>query len=462
MLVVKIALGLAGLGIVVFFHELGHFIAARIAKIDIEAFSIGWGKPVLKKKIGKVEYRLGMFPVGGYCKMKGETDYKEAWENIRKGIKSEEGSYLASGPASRILVSFGGPFFNLLFAVVLFTVMWGIGFDGITQENKIILSSEVSPDYFWYGNRYFPVYNKIFPADTAGLKTGDIITEINGNKVSYSHEIQENIIFNPEKPLPITVLRDGKNLQLTVTPYLDKTTGAGRIGITFWSDPVIESIKDDSLAHNAELLPGDRIISVNGISVSNRMDIIKILIQKPNFLVLEYDRNGITGRTEKLKPEEIEKLGISWTYLNYHNPSLPPHAAVVKGVKETYKTFVSSIKSLRLLFKGIDLTQAVSGPVRITYLMGDIAAQGFEKGIGTALRSMFMFLSIISIALCIMNLLPLPILDGGMIILFLIELIRKKPAHPKAISVFQSCGMVIIFGLMIFALFGDILFFIHL
>ncbi|WP_461257340.1 site-2 protease family protein [Treponema sp. R80B11-R83G3] len=79
MFILKIALGLFGLGIVVFFHELGHFLAARLVKIDVEAFSIGWGKPFLKKKIGAVEYRLGMFPVGGDCKMKGETDYNEAY-----------------------------------------------------------------------------------------------------------------------------------------------------------------------------------------------------------------------------------------------------------------------------------------------------------------------------------------------------------------------------------------------
>jgi regulator of sigma E protease len=110
---------------------------------------------------------------------------------------------------------------------------------------------------------------------------------------------------------------------------------------------------------------------------------------------------------------------------------------------------------------GVNLTQAASGPVRITYMMGDMAAQGFGQGLGIGLRSIADFLALISIALCVMNLLPLPILDGGMIALFLVELIRGKPAHPKAISVFQACGMVIIFGLMIFAVFGDILYFVR-
>ena len=130
MLIVQIALGLVGLGIVVFFHELGHFLAARLVGINVEAFSIGWGNPILKKKIGTVEYRLGMFPLGGYCKMQGDSDYNnEAYLNIQKGIKPEKGSYHAATPLARILVCFGGPFFNLVFAILLLSVLWGIGFE---------------------------------------------------------------------------------------------------------------------------------------------------------------------------------------------------------------------------------------------------------------------------------------------------------------------------------------------
>jgi len=108
---------------------------------------------------------------------------------------------------------------------------------------------------------------------------------------------------------------------------------------------------------------------------------------------------------------------------------------------------------------GIDLTKAVSGPVRITYMMGDVATSGFGQGFGIGLRSIVSFIALISIALCVMNLLPLPVLDGGMMILFFVEMIRRKPIPPKAIAVFQTCGMVIIFALMIFALFGDVMFF---
>jgi len=447
MIVIKIALGLFGLGIVVFFHELGHFLAARLVKIDVEAFSIGWGNPILKKKIGSVEYRLGAFPVGGYCKMKGESDYNEAWENTNKGIKPEEGSYLAASPAARILVAAGGPLFNLLFAIILLCFLWGFGFEMQTLDNRIILASEFS--------------GETFPADKAGLETGDRIININGNKINYYHEVQENIAVNPDKNLPITVERNGKTINLQVTPALDKSSGAGKIGVYFWTDSVIENVAESSPAQKAGLLPGDIIKTANNTPIRNTVDLMKVLEQKPDHINLEIERGGVKERTSLDTSNPGSDIGISWKTITYRTPNLSIPAAVAKGFKEGYKDLTVSVKSLKLLFKGIDLTKAVSGPVRITYMMGDMAAQGFGQSIGTGLRYFIDFIAIISIALCVMNMLPLPILDGGMIILFLVEMIRKKPAHPKAISVFQTCGTVIIFTLMVFALFGDILYFIH-
>jgi len=448
MVLLKIVIGLIGLGVVVFVHELGHFLAARLVKIDVEAFSIGWGNPIIKKKIGGVEYRLGMFPVGGYCKMKGETDYKEAWENMRNGIKPETGSYLAASPAARILVSFGGPFFNLIFAVLLLSLLWGVGFEVNTMSNRIILASEMD--------------GQSFPADQAGLRTGDRIVEINGKKISYYHELQENIALNPDKKLPILVERNGELIPIEVTPSLDKSSGAGKIGVYFWTDPVIKNVKEGSPSRRAGLAEGDILTSANGVPLHNSIELVKLLEHdSPDELVLEYERDGVKGQAQFSRYEYENDLGFTWSYISYRTPNLSFPQAIAKGASEGYKTLAVSVKSLRLLFKGIDLTQAVSGPVRITYLMGDIAASGFGQSVGSGFRSFADFIALISVALCVMNLLPLPILDGGMIVLFLVEMIRRKPAHPKAITIFQYSGMVIIFTLMIIAVFGDILFFVR-
>ena len=384
---VKIAIGLLGLGIVVFIHELGHFLAARFCKIGVEAFSIGWGNPIIKKKIGDVEYRLGMFPVGGYCKFKGGSDiggndYKEVWELHQKGEKPPKDSFLGASPQARILTCFAGPAFNFIFAIFLLSIIWGIGFEYPAFENKIALVSERIQQI----EQIEETPAELHPADIAGLKTGDRITEIDGKSISYFHEMRETITFNPNKELTLTVEREGEPTQkIVLVPALNKENGMGQIGV---------------------------------IPYSNNYEMIR-------------------------------------------TPKYNLFTAIGKGTQECWSFLVVTVKSFKLLFMGIDLTQAVSGPVRITYLMGDIAAEGMEQGFGVALRSFMNFIALISIALCIMNLLPLPIIDGGMILLYFVEFIRRKPAHPKVISIFQGFGIFVIICLMVFALFGDILYFIR-
>jgi regulator of sigma E protease len=446
--ILKIILGLFGLGIVVFVHELGHFIAARLVGIDVEAFSIGWGKPILKKKIGTVEYRLGMFPLGGYCKMKGENEFKEAWEQNQNSAELEKGTFLSASPLRRIFVHFMGPFFNVLFAVLVMSIIWGIGFQTVTSENRIVLLSDITP-----GTN---------PADVAGLKTGDRIIEINRQKIATYGDIQENIAVNAEKLLPLKVERNGNVLELDIRPSLERSTGAGRIGIYNWTDPIIGGVSEGSPATLAGLEKGDRIISINGSDFPYTVKLIPIMDEMPDVLNLEYERNGRIMQT--LIPITYtdngadRNFGFDWEPVIIRYPSLNLFSALAKGTSETIKTFVISVRSLSLLFRGVDLTQAVSGPIRITYMVGEVATEGFGQSIGTGISSMASFLSLISIALCIMNLLPLPILDGGMIILHAIEGIRRKPLNPRAINAFQTVGVVLIFGLMIFAIFGDILF----
>lgn len=447
-MIFKILLGFLGLGLVVFVHELGHFLAARLMGISVEAFSIGWGKPILKKKIGNVEYRLGLFPLGGYCKMKGENEFEEAYRNNREGINAEKGSYFAVSPYRRIVTCVAGPLFNILFAVLVLSVIWGIGFEVNTLGNRIVLASEITGSGF-------------NPADEAGLKTGDFIISIAGVKTETYNEIQEIIALHPGETLPITVKRDGVNLELSVKPVMEKSSGSGKIGVYFWTDPLIEKITPGSPAEIAGLKSGDKILKVNRTNLPYTMALFKIMEDKPQVLDIEFSRNGQTSSAALIpiyNESGTKDLGIAWEAIRYRTPRLSPPLALARGAVETWKTFTVSLKSFSLLFKGIDLTKAVSGPVRITYMVGDIAAEGFSQSFGAGLSSMASFLSLISIALCIMNLLPLPVLDGGMIILFLAEGIRRKPLNPRFISAFQTVGVVIIAGLMIFAVFGDILY----
>ena len=216
----RVILGLLGLGIVVFVHELGHFLGARAMGIGVEAFSIGWGKPILKKKFRGVEYRLGLFPLGGYCKMQGDGNFEEAYNKQLQGEKPEEGSFLGVSPYRRIVACLAGPLFNLIFAVLVLSCIWGIGFEVNTLSNRIVLVSEIVP-------------GEAYPADEAGLQTGDRIVSIMGRNTETFLDIQEIVAVNAERDLSLQVVRDGRHIDLEVRPAMDRSTGAGRIGIYF-------------------------------------------------------------------------------------------------------------------------------------------------------------------------------------------------------------------------------------
>jgi regulator of sigma E protease len=368
----KILIGLFALGIVVFVHELGHFLAARLTGIHVEAFSIGWGKPFFKKKIGEVEYRLGVFPVGGYCKMAGEGDYEKAWQQNQSSEPLEKGTYFAAQPWQRIITAGAGPLFNIIFAVLVFTLIWWVGFEYETMDNRISLAEDASIE-------------RDYPAKRAGLHTGDRIVQIDGAAVENFRDLQRMVVISAEKSLHFVVERDGEILEFDIVPELQKENAAGIIGVRPFSSDLIR----------------------------------------------------------------------------YHTPDYSLAGAFWKGAEETLVMLVSTIRGFRLLFSGIDLTKSVSGPARITWMAGEIATEGFGQGVGDGLRLLANFLALISIALGVTNLLPLPILDGGAIVLFLVEMIRRRRLSPRVFACVQTAGIIIIAGLMILALTGDVLFFMN-
>lgn len=448
MILVRILIGLCGLGIVVFVHELGHFLAARAAGIDVEAFSIGWGNPLLKKKIGKVEYRLGMFPIGGYCKMRGEAEFREALMDDKKEIPREKGTFFGASPLRRMGVAFAGPFANAVFAVLALALVWGVGFEQASLGNRIVLASDYEA-------------GASYPADVAGLKTGDRIVAVQGKPTTTHAEVQEAIMSYPGKDLALAVDREGEKLDLTVVPKLDPDTGAALIGVTFWVDPEVSAVRPGSAAAIAGLRAGDLITGVEGEAVPHVAALRSALRDKPAAVRLDIARGGVPS-TVDLVPSWREDgsldLGLEFRVLRYRSPQLNPAQALAKGASEAWKTFAVSARGLTLLFKGVNLTKAVSGPVRITYMVGEVAEEGFGRGFSEGFSSLASFLALLSIALFLMNLLPIPALDGGMIVLFAIEAARGKPLKPRFVYAFQAAGAALVMGLLLFSLFGDILF----
>jgi regulator of sigma E protease len=448
MIVLNILIGLVGLGIVVFVHELGHLIAAKAVGIEVEAFSLGWGRKLAGYTWRGTEYRISVFPVGGYCKMKGEQSYATALENNEDRIPEEPGSFFSAAPWKRIVTLLAGPVANLMLAMLILTVIWWIGFSTQTFENRVVLAAEYQES---------PVGSQPSPAERAGLQSGDYIVTLGDREVETYTDIQETVAQNARTELDLIIQRNGSRIATTITPALEPETGSGRIGVFAWVDPVIAQVEAGSPADLAGLRAGDQIVAIAGSDTPHSIAVGEALSAATPPAQLSYRRNGSVLQTS-VQPRENGMIGVAFQTITIETPELSLIQAVGRGVEESFRILTLNVRSLRLLFQGVQLRSAVAGPVRISYFIGDVTTSGFAVGIGEGLRSLFNFLALLSVVLFFMNLLPIPVLDGGQIVLSTIEWVRGRAAHPRTVQRYQTVGAVIIFALLFFAIFGDILF----
>ena len=451
--------GLLGLSVIIFIHELGHFFVARFFGVHVESFSIGMGPVLLHKTVKGTDYRLSLIPFGGYCGMKGEKDFQTAMENKLDRIPAEKDSFYGVHPLKRIAIAFAGPFANVILAVAALSVVAMIGYDYYTSPNKIILASEFYPD-------------SPLSAAEAGLQTGDRITAINGKRIEYFSDIVEAVSLAARKTLHVEADRNGTAMTFTLVPELDKSTGAGKIGVLNWLDPVIESAAENSPAFNAGLQNGDRIIEADGKTVRNTVDLYEILknLREADISVERDSRVfqahlSLASQDEQSAQKSAERensgnenlvSGISWQAIKVHTKTYPFFPALIQGARETFKMVSVTAQSIALLFKGIDLKQAVSGPIGITVLLGETAKEGFSAGFSVGVVTVCNFLAVISISLFLMNLLPVPVLDGGLILVAFIELVRRKSIKPKTLYAIQIAGICFIVLIFLLGMFADI------
>ena len=445
--------GLLGLSVIIFIHELGHFIVAKLCGVTVESFSIGMGPILLHKTIKGTDYRLSLIPLGGYCGMKGQKDFQVALDEKLESIQGEKDSFYGIHPLKRALIAFAGPFFNFLFASFAFMIISMIGYSYYTSPNKIILANEI-----------YPEMESV--ASLAGLKTGDEIISINESETPYFQDIYEKVSVAAKNNITLKVKRGSEIFDINVVPTLNKETGAGVLGIVSWTDPLIDFVEKNSPAYNAGLQSGDLILEINGTPIKNTAEYNKIISNLTNFS-MKILRGEEEILIENIIPQKNSKenqttIGIGFFAEKVHSKTYSFFPAIINGFVEAGKSTALTFKSLALLFQGIDLTKAVSGPLRITVMLGDTAKAGFSAGFSVGIVTVLNFLAIISISLFIMNLLPIPILDGGLILFALIEAITKKQISPRIQYYVQFIGVTFILILFIFAMFGDISYIINL
>ncbi len=461
MALLTVLFGLIGLGIIIFVHEFGHFIAAKISGIEVEIFSLGWGKKLVGFTRGKTTYQISWFLIGGFCKMKGEMLKGKLDETEMERMRSEKGSFLAASPWQRAFVSFSGPLANVIFAITVLTFIWWVGFNVHSSGNRIILATDYSMNPF-AGE---------MPADKAGLMTGDRIVAIDDRRTESFWDISEVVRRSPNKSLTLTVTRDegslgtSRTLELPIVPEAVPQTGQGRIGIYAWIEPFLASIEASKPGGLAGLATGDRIIAVNGVSIQHDIDFYQALPKDTEVVNLTVQRgNELISRTLQIEFDKSGNLDLGLVFQHgvFRSPQLNLWQAFQTGFRKTAEILTFTVKGIGQLVRlqVSKLQDVVAGPARITKMVGEAATGGFSLGLGEALSSYFQFLCLLSVAIAFINLLPLPALDGGTIVISIFEGLRQRPLKLKLIYRYQIIGFAIIFLIFFTAILSDILFFV--
>ena len=432
------------LGVLIFVHELGHFIFAKSLGIKVLKFSLGFGPRVIGRTFGETEYLISAFPLGGYVKMLGQSDNPQEEEEVPETEKHRAYNFQPVWKRFAVIVS--GPMFNLFFAALVFVIIFLSGVPVSCPDiGKVAEGS---------------------PAVKAGLMTGDRITEINGKRVQSWDEVDAEVDESGGRTLALGIKRDGELLRISVTPQkspgkdlFGESKEGWDIGVSPLVYPVVGAVMTGSRAEKAGLRKGDRIAAIDGISLGTWQDMTEIIHGSPEKpLRFSVQRNAGTRefviapekKTFKVqggKDKEIGLIGIS-PLANDFIRQFGLRAAISRGFSKTWEISVLTLVSILKLIERIIPADTIGGPILIFQMAGQQASQGA--------MSFFTFMAVISINLGVLNLLPIPVLDGGHLLFLAIEAVRRKPLSEKVILMAQKAGIAILVSLMVFALYNDL------
>ncbi len=460
-MILNILLAILMLGIVIFIHEFGHFIVAKANGVAVVEFAIGFGPKILSFKKGETDYCLKLIPFGGSCLMLGddlmaesifdgnrdddgeETETpaatgsgKENADKILKNGYMAEKSFANKPVWSRIAIIAAGPVFNFLLAYVLAVIVIGsVGVDLCTVD----------------------VVEANSPAAEAGLREGDLITKINNNNISFSKEYSFYKAYHAKDEMNITYERDGEKHTAKIVPEFRKSQ-VYRVGISvITADNSIAEVLDNSPAKAAGLKSGDIIISVDGKTLKEDLGISDVLAETKNSEVdIVVKRDG-AEQTFKITPQlvEVEEYYTGFDSYGYREKTSPLET-VTYAFKEVGYWIETVVKSVGMMFTGQVSVNDLSGPVGVVDAVNTVVEQSKPDGSWYVFLNVINFMMMISANLGVMNLLPLPALDGGRLIFMLIELVRGKPIKKEHEGIVHFVGMVLLMILMVYILFKDI------
>ena len=557
----SLLLAILGFGFLVFIHELGHFLVAKLFGVKVECFSIGMGPKVFGFKIGDTLYQIGAIPMGGFCQFKqdalkddlpemltekkfclltkmlkgkvsdetltkfykkmppktisateflkltedkenrpdaeslfdcyeqdgdvfvlkkdltekdifvsleylesfkkyefeyylnddGFVNTKERKDFINVVYKSmdlrslrDADSFFGVHPFKRLLVAFAGPFMNYLFAIILFSLVFIGARKEVIIPNRILLSDDVGREE-----------STVSPAKKAGLLSGDKIISVNNHPInSFSELTEEMMLTGTRSKLNVKVERNGEILAFQVQPEWDKNTMRPLLGVYFYQEAVVDRIEESELAKSLGLRNGDKITAIGG-----KRDLISTVFVE-RYLTQLWETKADGTLTILRDNEEID-VNINVNQFEQKDIFLPYYfeirevkgknwfAALGEGFKESNKLIrMTALSTYALIAKPKgDISEQVGGPIKIGYLMKNITDAGFSSSFIEGLRNFFLVLANISLALAFFNLLPLPALDGGYIVMSVVEMVMRKPVKMRYVYVLNFVALMLLMSL---------------
>ncbi len=437
MILITIIAFLFVLGFSITIHEFGHFIVAKFFRIPVEKFSIGFGPPLLRKKIGETDFRIAYLPVGGYVKMAGEEDAEIPFarqtpsdnENISPVSERVAPGFYDAPLLHRILVVLSGPVFNIASAVVILIIIylfWGI-----------------------FVNPYLRIrVDKGSYAERLGLADGDSLISINSRLLHSWDEFEDMVRLNDNRIINLSLKRGNTIIEMDVCFDSDSLV------VTSLVPPLVGSLKIGGPAHQAGMANNDSIMFINGETIESWEAFVDMVRRSKNIpLNVEWSHNGehrsaiITPLPfyDPLLKDTIGQIGILMPLKKIH---VSPLRAITMATNRSVELIYLTLKTLYQLAIGEISRKALGGPIAIAKLTGESARWGIEN--------LLSLLSLISINLGLVNLFPIPALDGGHIVIAIIEGIRRKRFSRKTRLVIQQVGFALIIMLIIYVTYNDL------
>ena len=415
------------LGIIVLVHELGHYVAARLMKIRVEVFSFGFGKRLFGWKIGDTDFRVSLVPIGGYVRMAGEEDFDPA--------HAAPDQFMAKNRAQKIFTLLLGPLMNLVLALLLIT---GVNMSGVETDAYKLEKPTIG--YIEKGS----------PAEKAGLLPGDALLAINGRKTPTWKEVEITIGTNPKESLRLDFLRQGAAKTTTLNVSSNSRDEIGYAGF-YWLLPAeIDRVAAGYPAAKAGLRPGDRITAVNGRPVATYFELVDIIhAAAGKELQMDFQRHeqSLSARLTPVAEDGIGRIGfnvkIATTRVQYGLV-----AAVGNSFQEAGRLIRLTFDAFRKIAQRKISVKSFSGPIEIAR----VSQQALESGFA----NFFMLIAFISLQLGIINLFPIPGLDGGHLLIFTIEAIIRRDLNQKLKNVLLYAGFAFLLALMAFVVLNDI------